>query len=212
MPEPLEIASQTSDTSNFVINFYQGIKARILPEGRRILARVVAFVAVVALSIYIFSIRDQAEALAVYGYPGVFLFALLSSATVVLPAPGLFIVFSIGAVLNPISVGFAAGTGSALGELSGYLAGYSGQTVVENTQTYERVRNWMQTNRHLSSWAILFFAFLPVPIFDLAGIAAGALRIPVSRFLIWVWVGKLLKMTLFAYLGAASVDWIENLL
>ena len=36
-----------------------------------------------------------------------------------------------GAIFNPIGVAVAAGLGAAIGELSGYLAGFSGQGVVE---------------------------------------------------------------------------------
>jgi uncharacterized membrane protein YdjX (TVP38/TMEM64 family) len=31
---------------------------------------------------------------------------------------------------------------------------------------------------------------------------AGALKMPIWRFLIWVWLGKFLKMLAFAYGGA----------
>jgi len=39
-------------------------------------------------------------------------------------------------------------------------------------------------------------------IFDLAGIAAGALRMPVWRFLVWCWLGKVLRMMGIALAGA----------
>jgi hypothetical protein len=35
---------------------------------------------------------------------------------------------------------------------------------------------------------------------------------PIAKFLAWVWVGKLLKMLLFAYAGSASIDWLARLL
>jgi uncharacterized membrane protein YdjX (TVP38/TMEM64 family) len=60
--------------------------------------------------------------------------------------------------------------------------------------------------------AVLVLAFIPNPFFDVAGAAAGALRMPIARFLVWVWVGKLLKMLLFAYAGSASIDWLARLL
>jgi hypothetical protein len=35
---------------------------------------------------------------------------------------------------------------------------------------------------------------------------------PVYIFLFWAWIGKTLKMLVFAYAGAASVDWLLNLM
>ncbi len=180
-------------------------------KNRHLVRRIFAILFVVGISIAIFLIRDQVEALKTYGYPGVFLFTLLTSATVILPAPGLIVVFSLGGVLNPLWVGLFASLGAALGELSGYLAGYSGRIVIENTDSYFKIRVWMQDNIRLSSWLIMLLAFIPLPFMDMAGMAAGALRMPVWRFLSWCFAGKLPKMLLVAWLGTLSIDWIERL-
>ena len=167
------------------------------------IGRIFALIFVVAISIYIFSIRDQAEQLAAYGYPGIFLLSLLAYATVLLPAPGVAIVFTMGAIFNPIWVALAAGAGAALGEMSGYLAGFSGQAVVERTDIYERLTSWMHKNGPLT---VLILSALPNPFFDLAGVAAGALKMPVRRFLFWCWIGETIKMFLFAFAGSFSLD------
>ena len=60
----------------------------------------------------------------------------------------------------------------------------------------------MGQHRRLSYLAILVLAFVPNPFFDLAGIAAGTLKIPILSFLFFTWIGKVLKMLLFAYAGA----------
>ena len=180
------------------------------PAQRLNLARVLALVVVIAISVYFFSIRDQAEELARYGYPGIFLLSILSNATVLLPAPGVLFVFAMGAVFNPFGVALAAGAGAALGELSGYLAGFSGQAVVERTAIYERLLGWMQRNRRLAYLLILLLAAVPNPLFDLAGFSAGTLRMPVAPFLLVCLVGKILKMLLFAYAGASSIRWFGS--
>lgn len=176
------------------------------PERRLKLLRILALIAVVAISIYVYSIRDQAQELARYGYPGIFILSILANATVILPAPSLLIVYTMGAIFNPVGVAIAAGLGAAIGELSGYLAGFSGQAVVENAEYYIRLRDWMAIRPTLSYLAILLLAFIPNPLFDLAGIASGTLKIPVSRFLIFCGIGKTLKMLLFAYLGALTLN------
>jgi membrane protein YqaA with SNARE-associated domain len=182
--------------------------ARITPKQRLALARILALTLVIAISVYTFSIRDQAEELARYGYPGIFLLSILANATVLLPAPGVLFVFAMGAIFHPAGVALAAGAGAALGELSGYLAGFSGQAVIERVEIYERLRDWMQSHPRLISITILVLAFIPNPLFDLGGITAGTLRMPVKRFLFWCWIGKTLKMLLFAYAGASSVNWL----
>ena len=54
---------------------------------------------------------------------------------------------------------------------------------------------------------VAVLAFIPNPFFDLAGIAAGALKLPLIPFLVWVLIGKTLKMLVFAYAGS-SFSWI----
>lgn len=169
------------------------------------LVRVGTLLFVIALTVYIYYIRDRADQLAQYGYPGIFLLSILANATIILPAPGLAIVFAMGGVFSPIGVGLAAGAGATLGELSGYLAGFSGQAVIENRNIYNRIESWM---KRYGPATIVVLAFIPSPIFDLAGVAAGALKMPVYQFLLWCALGKIPKMLLFAYAGAYSVDWV----
>ncbi len=113
---------------------------------------------------------------------------------------GLAIASVAGSVLNPYLVGLSAGAGSALGELSGYLAGSSGRAVIQDRERYERIVAWMR--RH-GLWVIFVLSLIPNPLFDLAGIAAGALRIPVHHFLLACWLGKTVKTTVFALGGDA---------
>lgn len=172
-----------------------------------VILRILALAAVIGITIYIYSIREHVDEFATYGYQGIFLVMLMANATVIIPAPGVAVVFAMGNVFNPILVALAAGTGGAIGELSGYLAGFSGQAIVENTQTYNRVYPWV---RKYGVWAILVLSAIPNPFFDLAGIAAGVAKIPVWKFLLFCWVGQLIKMAMFAYAGAYSIDWIAG--
>jgi uncharacterized membrane protein YdjX (TVP38/TMEM64 family) len=169
--------------------------------------RVVALLAVIGITYYIFSIRDRIAEFEQYGYVGVFVVALLANATVLIPAPGLAIISAMGSVFNPLGVGLAAGTGGAIGELSGYLAGFSGQAIAEHTQVYNRIRPWVEK---YGGWTILVLSAIPNPFFDAAGIAAGIVKMPLRTFLISVWVGQIIKMTLFAYAGQSSIQAIEN--
>lgn len=170
--------------------------------------RILAIAAVIGITVYIYSIRDHVEEFAAYGYPGIFLVMLMANATVILPAPGVAVVFAMGAVFNPLGVAFAAGAGGAIGELTGYLTGFSGQAIVENTKIYNRLLPWI---KKYGAWVILVLSAFPNPFFDMAGIAAGIARIPLWQFLLACWVGQTIKMALFAYAGAYSIDWITGL-
>lgn len=178
----------------------------------RTIARVLALIFVVGITVYIlFLPKDQAEKFASFGYLGIFIISIIANATVIIPAPGLLFVFSMGAKFNPLLIGLAAGVGATIGELSGYLAGFSGQAIIENQKGYQRVVRWMEKNGPLT---ISILAFIPNPLFDLAGMISGAFRMPVAKFMFFAMIGKILKMIIFAYAGAGILDapWLKNLI
>ena len=172
------------------------------------LLRIVALFAVVGITLYIYSIRERVEEFAAFGYPGIFLIALLANATILLPAPGIAVIYAMGAIFNPLGVGLAAGSGGTIGELSGYLAGFSGQAVVERSDVYHRIRPWVEK---YGGWAILVLSAIPNPFFDIAGIAAGIAKMPLRTFLVFTFIGQLLKMTFFAVAGHYSIAWLTTL-
>lgn len=182
---------------------------RTSSNWRLTLLRIVMLIAIIAISIYIFSIRDDVENLAAYGLPGLFLLSILANATVILPAPGIALTFTAGALFSPLLVALTAGAGATIGELTGYFAGFSGQGIIQHNEAYDRIEAWTQRYGGL---AIMILAFIPNPFFDLAGAAAGALGMPIITFLLYAFVGKVLKMLVFAYAGAASIDWLLNIM
>lgn len=151
--------------------------------------------------------RDRMQELSALGYVGAFLAMLLSNATLVLPAPGLVIVFALGSSLNPVIVGAAGGLGAALGEITGYVTGYAGLTLVEESPIALRIRQWMRRNGVLTIFAL---STLPNPFFDLAGLIAGAGKMPVWRFLGISFAGKFIQATAIAFAGALSLGWVEK--
>jgi membrane protein YqaA with SNARE-associated domain len=169
--------------------------------------RIIIFLIVVAISVWIYSIRDNASDLAAFGYPGIFIISVLANATVLLPAPTLAVVFTIGGltVFNPFIVGIVAGLGSGVGELTGYMAGYSGQAVIEQMDIYNKISPYVEK---YGAIAIFVLALVPNPLFDLVGIAAGTLKVSLRNFLVWCILGKVVKMLIFAYAGAYSIGWV----
>lgn len=161
----------------------------------------------VTLLIFIFAphIRQFQQ----YGYPGVFLISLIANASIALPIPSLAVTFSMGAILSWPLVGLVAGIGEALGESTGYLAGYTGSAMVENKQLYKRMRRWVENHGMLT---IFVLSVVPNPIIDLAGIAAGMLRYGYFKFLLACWLGKTIKTLIFAWAGAQSMIWVIRFL
>lgn len=151
--------------------------------------------------------RDRMQEFSALGYAGAFLAMLLSNATLVLPAPGLIIVFALGSSLNPVLVGIVAGLGAALGEITGYVTGYTGLTLVEESAIALRIRQWMDRNGVLTVFAL---STVPNPFFDLAGLMAGAGKMPVWRFLGISFLGKAIQATVIAVAGALSLQWVEK--
>lgn len=171
--------------------------------------RLLVLALVLGISGLIFAFRDRFAQLAAVGYSGIFAVSALSSATIILPAPSLALVFAMGSALPPLLVGLAAGAGEALGELTGYAAGFGGRAVIEEQKTYDQLRGWMERRGGITLFVL---SVIPNPLFDLAGIAAGTLHYPLWRFLVICWAGKTIKTTLVAFAGAMSLNIIRPFL
>jgi len=166
---------------------------------------------VIAISIALFFYGRNPEVvteLKSYGYLGAFLISLIGNATVLLPGIVLPILSGLGIVLcpaaglvGPVIVGLAGGAGAAIGEIVGYMAGYGGRGIVEDTKLYERLTNWV---RQWGAVAIFIFALVPL-FFDLIGLAAGALRFPLWKFILVCWLGRTLLYVVFVVL--ATLGW-----
>jgi membrane protein YqaA with SNARE-associated domain len=166
---------------------------------------IAAVVAALAAAIYF---RDRLQELKQYGYAAVFLVGLVSNATLIFPVPGLAVSSLLGGVFNPWVVGLVGGLGQALGELTGYMAGYSGQTLVDENPVYDRLTRWMQRYGALT---IFVLALIPNPVFDLGGIAAGTLRFPLLKFLASCTAGKVIKNIVFALAGYYGIEAVLKL-
>jgi membrane protein YqaA with SNARE-associated domain len=171
--------------------------------SRKILVRILLIILVVAITASVFVYRDQVTHLQSLGYLGAFLVALISSGTIFLPVPGIALIYALGQSLNPLLLGLVAGAGSALGEITGYMAGFSGQAVLESNRYYPRLERWM---RRRGSIVIFVLSFVPNPFFDIAGAIAGALRFPLWKFLLVCFLGKTPRYMLIAFAGAYTMD------
>jgi uncharacterized membrane protein YdjX (TVP38/TMEM64 family) len=162
-------------------------------------------VVIFTLGIYALVTHVSQEQLLKYGYAGVFLVMFVSSATIILPAPGLALVLVAGSVLNPVLVGIFAGAGAGCGELTGYVAGKGGREIVGRGKRTAQVEKWMKRNGFLT---ILVLAAIPNPVFDVVGIVAGGLQYDWKKFVLAAVLGNVIKATYIAYAGKAALGWI----
>jgi len=134
------------------------------------------------------------------GYLGIFLVTLLATGAIILPVPYLGLIVNAGAspYLNPLLVALIAGVAAALGELTGYLVGYTGRALLP------RNRWWDMVHRGVTRFGgpvIFVAAAIPNPFFDAVGIVAGATRLSIWLFLGACFLGKAIRFFLLVKLG-----------
>jgi membrane protein YqaA with SNARE-associated domain len=136
----------------------------------------------------------------------VFVITLLSNAGIFVPVYiHISIMMTVAQYWNPALVALTASVAGTLGEMSGYYAGYLGKRIVhlENVPGYERLAGWM---KRYGPWGIFLISLQPILPFDVAGLLAGASRIPVWKFLLPCWAGRFPKYLLACYLGPAVLN------
>ena len=178
-----------------------------------LLAAAAVFMTAFALSFFFFGL-DLGQ-LTTYGYLGLFVISLISAASIIMPMPGAAAVTSAGAFLDPvlsipvpILVGLVAGPAETLGELTGYAAGYGGSALFRERSFYPRVKGWMERRGIVTMFALSSF---PNPLVDVAGVAAGAVRMRLWRFVAGVLAGKVFKNIYLASGGLAGAELIRRL-
>jgi membrane protein YqaA with SNARE-associated domain len=176
----------------------------------RVVASVLAIVAITVISFWLALNPEWVMGFGTWGYVGAFLISLVASATIILPAPGIAVVIAMGTALDPVLLGIVAGLGSAVGEMSGYIAGSSGRVLIPSRQRAQFEQLHRLTDRY---GALLLFALsaIPFPLFDFAGIIAGMLKIRILTFLATVAAGKSIKYIIMILLGAGPLLYLQEL-
>lgn len=161
----------------------------------------------ISVGLFVFAQRDpeKVKQFANYGYLGAFIVSIISNATIILPVPGILAFVPLVNTLNPALLALAGATGGIIGETTSYMAGYGGRGIIRDgpqRRMYDRTERWL---KKWGVWAIFIFAAAPFLLFDIAGMVAGVLRLPLWKFLLAGWAGKTLKYIALAY--AAAWGW-----
>jgi membrane protein DedA with SNARE-associated domain len=182
--------------------------------ARKWLIPIVGLLLVIAISVGVYCFYRQypgrIEQLKAYSYLGAFVISLIFNSTVVLPAGSAVILVALGLNMpfpGPIFVGLAGGSGAAVGEIMGYIAGRSGRSLLARGNMYHRVERWLERWGGLTIFIASIFPF----IFDVVGIAAGALRYNFWKFLLYCWLGRMLLYAILVSLGALGLKVVETL-
>ncbi|OGO01850.1 MAG: hypothetical protein A2Y72_05590 [Chloroflexi bacterium RBG_13_53_26] len=144
-------------------------------------------------------LEERIQDFAWLAYLIVFGTSLLSNLTVIAPvAVGAAVMMTAADFYHPVVVALFAAIGGTLGELGGYYAGSLGKNVLANEypEAYDRVAGWVD---RYGMWAISFLAFQPLIPFDIAGLVAGASKMPAPKFVLACFLGKFPKYIILVY-------------
>lgn len=136
-----------------------------------------------------------------YLYPGIFLLTFLANASVVVPVPYVPVVIRAAEAAPSVALVIAAAAaGSMLGEAVSFFVGRAGKRIVAGSRVYRMLHRFV--DRPLVAGLFLFLLAAPLnPLFDVAGIAAGALGIRFEIFAISVFLGRLARFAAVVWLG-----------
>lgn len=159
-----------------------------------------------------------------YGYAGIFLANFLANATAFVPVPGLsaiaqaLIIEGSDRLFVP-GVVIAGATAMTLAETTAYGIGALGRGIAEEREmpVKGRLGAWMHRAAGWIDWLMARYGTLtlftlsaiPNPLFEFAGITAGAVRMNFWRFIVAVGTGKTLRVILLVTAGKAVWDWLE---
>lgn len=177
---------------------------------QRILALAVLVVFFILFTYGLFKLYPYIKVLEQYGYAGVFLASLATSSTVVVPFPittaATAVAVTVAHNSNPVIVALLYSIGSVLGEVIAYTIGFGGGAVIARRRSvvYQKSEKFM---RRYGGLAIFFFALVPLFVFDIVGIIAGALRFPIYKFILFCWAGRLPRafIEIYAALGLFQI-------
>lgn len=194
---------KTIDSSN-ISGVVDWLRRKIIPLA--------TLAVIIVISLLIFFYRPDEETIRElhrYRYLGAFLISLLGNASVLLPGIVLPLLTGLGLMLypstgiaGPIIVGLVGAAGAAMGEIMGYMAGYSGRAIIGKQQMGQRLVNWVGRRGLVAT----IFVLSMVPLFfDLVGIAAGVLRFPLWKFILLCWAGRTVLYS--AVVVGVAVGW-----
>ena len=100
----------------------------------------------------------------------------------------------------PLLIGFIASLGCLIGEMGGYLVGRGAAKIISDDRM-ENLKNYQQylvNHPKLAPFLIFLFGFTPLND-DMITVPLGIIKYDAKRTILFVWLGKLGLMLIFAY-------------
>jgi membrane protein YqaA with SNARE-associated domain len=119
-----------------------------------------------------------------------------------IPTPAFLSVGISATTTNPLLVAFVAALGGAIGEGTTFLFGYTSSKAF-NLEKHKSLKRFKK--KVFDRWGgivILFFAFIPNPLFDGIGMVAGISKYPIKRFLFLTFTGRLFRYIVIGYVSS----------
>jgi membrane protein YqaA with SNARE-associated domain len=172
-----------------------------LRHRRHVVLAVAGGIFLVAFNIAVYLAPIDYGAFTSFAYVGVFVVTFLANALIAIPIPYIPIVAHIGATAGmPWLVVVLGALASVLGESVAFLAGRAEEGLVSEHPIYKRVHRVAE--RPVLAGAMLFlFAVPPNPLFDVAGLAAGAVGVRYRVFFVAVFAARLIRLAVIVWLG-----------
>lgn len=158
---------------------------------------IISILIIVGFSLLAFLMRDAVQKYAPVSYLGVLMVCFIANASVLLPAPSILVVVQYSMILNPVLTALCGAVGATLGEMTGYLAGAHGGNLLAS-KIRKKVLSVMPKHPYL---VVFCFSLIPLPVFDIVGLIAGAMKLNQPKFFASCLLGKLIKMASFAWMA-----------
>ena len=148
-----------------------------------------------------------------FGIAGIFLVSFIGTATVLVPIPYTVVILLVSAssIMNPWVIVMFATAGSAVGETTGYLIGYSAKNIVGEKKQAKLDSMLMVLQKHRNIWPVLVFIFALTPLpDDLLFIPLGLAHFSFKRVFVPMIIGKTIMLTLLVFLGKSAYTLIGS--
>ncbi|TFF91914.1 hypothetical protein EU545_02565 [Candidatus Thorarchaeota archaeon] len=155
----------------------------------------------------------------VMGYPGALIVSFVGNATILVPFPYVTVSFVLGGLtggappvflFDPLVVGLLSGVGAALGEMTGYVVGYTGGKLIDEDQR-SGFKRYVELYPKKTPLVLWFLAVTPIPD-DVLLVPLGAAKYPWWKVLIPQLIGKFMFLTAISYAGRFGLSIVEALI
>jgi membrane protein YqaA with SNARE-associated domain len=174
-------------------------------RGAVILA-VAGVVLTIVMFVAIILLEDKVKVMQQWGYLGAFIVSILGGATIIIPVPMLAVVVALASALatpwEAAMLGSSAAAGEVIGALIIYYTGHGAGNAI-NSPKHSRIQKVFNKMvafiERRGAWALFAVTFIINPLFYPAAFVCGAIKFRLSKFLIVVIIGKLIKCMTVVY-------------